>query len=65
LIFHCDWQVQIAAEVVAEVANAEMPDAEVHETKDLDIEELDELVLASLEFGKVLDTMESDAGSEV
>jgi hypothetical protein len=37
----------------------------VHETKGLDIEELDALVLASLGLGKEPDTMESDAGSEV
>jgi hypothetical protein len=37
----------------------------VHETKELDIEELDTLVLASMEVGKVTDTLESDAGSEV
>jgi hypothetical protein len=37
----------------------------VHETKELDIEELDTLVLASMELGKVPDTLESDAGSEV
>jgi hypothetical protein len=61
LICHCDWQVQIAAEVV----DAEMPGAKVHETKGLDIEELDALVLASMEPGKVPDTMEFDAGSEV
>jgi hypothetical protein len=39
--------------------------AKVHETKGLDIEELDALVLASLELGKEPDTMDSDAGSEV
>jgi hypothetical protein len=39
-----------------------MPGAKVHETKGLDIEELDALVLASIELGKVPDTMESDAG---
>jgi hypothetical protein len=37
----------------------------VHETKELDIEELDTLVLASMEHGKVLDTSESDVESEV
>jgi hypothetical protein len=56
-----------------------MPGAKVHETKRFDIEELDALVLASMELGKELDalvlasmelgkepdTMESDAGSEV
>jgi hypothetical protein len=42
-----------------------MPDAKMHETKGLDIEELDVLVLASRELGKVPDTMEFDAGSEV
>jgi hypothetical protein len=42
-----------------------MPGTKVHETTGLDIEELDSLVLASMELGKVLDTMESDAGSEV
>jgi hypothetical protein len=38
-----------------------MPGAKMHETKGLDIEEID----VSMELGKVLDTMESDAGSEV
>jgi hypothetical protein len=42
-----------------------MPGAKVHETKELHIEELDALVLASIELGKVPDTMESDPGSEV
>jgi hypothetical protein len=37
----------------------------VHETKGLDIEELDALVHASMELGKVPDTMESDAGSKI
>jgi hypothetical protein len=37
----------------------------VHETKGLDIEELDALVLASMELGKVPYTMEFDVGSEV
>jgi hypothetical protein len=37
----------------------------VHETKELDIEELDALVLASMELGKVPNTSDSDAGSEV
>jgi hypothetical protein len=37
----------------------------VHETNELDIEELDTLVLASMELGKVPDTSDSDAGSEV
>jgi len=38
-----------------------MPGAKMHETKGLDIEEID----VSMELGKVLDPMESDAGSEV
>jgi hypothetical protein len=42
-----------------------MHGAKVHETKGLDIEELDALVLASMELGKVPDTMDSDAESEV
>jgi len=42
-----------------------MRGAKVHETKGLDIEELDALVLASMELGKVPDTIESDVGSEV
>jgi hypothetical protein len=42
-----------------------MPGAKVHETKELDIEELDALVLVSMELGKVPDTMEFDTGSEV
>jgi hypothetical protein len=42
-----------------------MPGAKVHETKELDIEELDALVLASMELGKVPDTLKSDAESEV
>jgi hypothetical protein len=37
----------------------------VHQTKELDIEELDTLVLASMEHGKVPDTFEFDAGSKV
>jgi len=37
----------------------------VHETKELDIEELDTLVLASMELGKVPDTSDFDAGSKV
>jgi hypothetical protein len=37
----------------------------VHESKELDIEELNALVLVSIELGKVPDTMESDSGSEV
>jgi hypothetical protein len=42
-----------------------MPSAKVHETKGLDIEELDALVLSSMDLGKVPDTMECDARSEV
>jgi hypothetical protein len=42
-----------------------MPGAKVHETKELDIEELDALVLVSMELGRVPDTMESDARSVV
>jgi hypothetical protein len=42
-----------------------MPGAKVHKTKGLDIEELNALVLASMELGKEPDTIESDAGSEV
>jgi hypothetical protein len=42
-----------------------MPGAYVHETKELDIEELDTLVLASMELGKVPDTSDFDAGSKV
>jgi hypothetical protein len=37
----------------------------VHETKELDIEELEALVVASMELGKEPDTMESNPGSEV
>jgi hypothetical protein len=37
----------------------------VHETKVLDIEKLDALVLASMELDKVPDTSESDVESEV
>jgi hypothetical protein len=63
IIFHLlrPFRVQIAAEVVV----AEMPGAKMHETKGLDIEDLDALVLASMELGKEPDTMESNAGSEV
>jgi len=50
-------QVQIAAEA----AYAVMPGAVGHETKELDIEEPDGLVLDSMEH----DTMESAAGPEV
>jgi hypothetical protein len=39
--------------------------AVVHETKGLDIEEPDALVLDSMEHKKEPDTMESDAGLEV
>jgi hypothetical protein len=42
-----------------------MPGAKMHETKELDIEELDALVLVSMELGKVPDTMEFGAGSRV
>jgi hypothetical protein len=42
-----------------------MPGAKMHETKGLDIEDLDALALASMELGKEPDTMEPDAGSEV
>jgi hypothetical protein len=42
-----------------------MPGAKVHETKELDIGELDALVLVSMELGKVPDTMEFDVGLEV
>jgi hypothetical protein len=42
-----------------------MPGAKVHETKGLDIEELDALVLASMELGNEPDTMEFDAGQKV
>jgi hypothetical protein len=42
-----------------------MPGTKVHETKGLDIEELNALGLASRELGKVLNTMESNVGSEV
>jgi hypothetical protein len=48
-----------------EVTDAEMPGAKVHESKELDIEELEALVLASMELGKEPDTMESDDGSKV
>jgi len=61
LICHYDWLVQIAAEA----ANAEMPSAVVHETKGLDIEEPDALVLDSMEHDKEPNTMESTAGPEV
>jgi hypothetical protein len=37
----------------------------VHETKELDIEELDSLVLASMELRNDSDAMEPDTGSEV
>jgi hypothetical protein len=42
-----------------------MPSAVVRETKELDIEEPDALVLDSMEHDKESDTMESDAGPEV
>jgi hypothetical protein len=58
---HYDWLVQI----VVEAADAEMLSAKVHETKELDIEELETLVLASMVLGKVPDTMESDTGPQV
>jgi hypothetical protein len=37
----------------------------VHETKDLDIEELDTLVLDSMELDVKPDTMDSDTGPSV
>jgi hypothetical protein len=42
-----------------------MPGDVVHETKELDIEEPDSLVLASMELGNDPDAMEPDTGSEV
>jgi hypothetical protein len=42
-----------------------MHGAMLHETKGLDIEELDALVLDSMEHDKEPDTMESDDGPEV
>jgi hypothetical protein len=45
---------------VAEATDAEMPGPKEHETKVLDIDELDALVL-----DKVPDAKESDAGSQV
>jgi len=42
-----------------------MPGAKGHETKELDIEEPDALVLASMELGNDPDAMEPDTGSEV
>jgi hypothetical protein len=42
-----------------------MPGAKGHETKKLDIEEPDALVLSSIELGNDLDAMEPDTGSKV
>jgi hypothetical protein len=58
LVLDCDydWQIQIDVEA----SDAKMPGAVVHETKGLDIEELD-----AMEHDKGLHTMESDAGPEV
>jgi hypothetical protein len=42
-----------------------MPGAKGHETKKLDIEEPDALVLSSIEIGNDLDAMEPDTGSKV
>jgi hypothetical protein len=61
LICHCDWQVQIAAEAT----DAKTPGAVVLETKELDIEEPDTLVLDSMEHDNGPNTIESDAKSEV
>jgi hypothetical protein len=47
-------------QTVAEATDAEMPGPKEHETKVLDIDELDALVL-----DKVLDAMESDDGLQV
>ena len=47
---------------VVEAAYAEMPGPEEYETKVLDIDELDALVLVSMVLDMVPDAMESDAG---
>lgn len=42
-----------------------MPSAKRHQTKELDVEEPDALVLASMELGNDPDAMEPKTGSEV
>jgi hypothetical protein len=42
-----------------------MPDIVVHETKELDVEVLDTLVLDSMEHDKEPNTIDSDVRSEV
>jgi len=52
-------------QTVAEATDAEMPGPKEHETKVLDIDELDALVLVSMVLDKVPDAMESDARPQV
>jgi hypothetical protein len=52
-------------QTVAKATNAEMPGPKEHETKVLDIDELDALVLLSMVLDNVPDAMESDAGPQV
>jgi hypothetical protein len=52
-------------QTVAETTDAEMPGPMECETKVLDIDELDALVLVSMVLDKVPDAMESDAGPQV
>jgi hypothetical protein len=52
-------------QTVAEATDAEMPGPKEHETKVLDIDELDALVLVSMVLDKVPDAMKYDAGPQV
>jgi hypothetical protein len=52
-------------QTLAEATNAEMLGPKEHETKVLDIDELDALVLVSIVLDKVPEAMESDAGPQV
>jgi hypothetical protein len=52
-------------QTVAEATDAEMPGPKEHETKVLDIDELDALVLVSMVLDKVPNAMESDARPQV
>jgi hypothetical protein len=52
-------------QTIAEATDAEMPGPKEHETKVLDVDELDALVLVSMVLAKVPEAMESDAGPQV
>jgi hypothetical protein len=52
-------------QTISEATDAEMAGPKEHETKVLDIDELDALVLVSMVLDKVPDAMESNAGPQV